>query len=152
MKSWIRSLVFLLLPVLTVFSTYSSAQRSARVMPRSLDQMVQEAETVVHGYVTSVRVEPHPELKNLTTVVVSMQVASMLKGKPAKTMQFRQYIWDLRDRLDAAQYRKGQELLLLLGPTSQYGLTSPVGLEQGRFRISHDASGQTVAVNGLGNA
>ena len=82
-------------------------------MSRSLDQMVQEAETVVHGYVNSVKVEPHPELKNLTTVVVSMQVASMLKGKPGKTFQFRQYIWDPRDRLDAAQYRKGQELLLL---------------------------------------
>ncbi len=127
------------------------AQRNARTVPRSLDQMVQQAETIVHGYVVSAKVEPHPELKNLTTVLVSMNVETMLKGKQQKSLQFRQYIWDVRDKLDAAQYRKGQELLLLLGPVSQYGLTSPVGLEQGRFRITHDSTGHAVAVNGRGN-
>src|SRR4029077_9563482 len=115
----------------------SSAQRGARTVPKSLDQMVQQAETIVHGSVISARVEPHPELKNLSTVVVSMSVQSMLKGKAQKTLQFRQFIWDIRDQLDAAEYRKGQELVLLLGPVSKYGLTSPVGLEQGRFRVTH---------------
>jgi hypothetical protein len=40
----------------------------------------------------------------------------------------------------------------MLGPVSKYGLTSPVGLEQGRFRILRDSSGQATAINGRGNA
>jgi len=35
---------------------------------------------------------------------------------------------------------------------SKYGLTSPVGLEQGRFRVVRDAQGTATAVNGRGNA
>jgi hypothetical protein len=41
--------------------------------------------------------------------------------------------------------------LLLMNKPSRYGLTSPTGLEQGRFRIHRDAGGSTFAVNGRGN-
>jgi hypothetical protein len=101
--------------------------------------------------VTSTKVEPHPRLANLMTVVVSMNVSEVVKGSPRKSIVFRQYVWDLRDQLDAGQYRKGQELLLLLRPVSEYGLTSPAGLEQGRFRILRDALGKATVVNGRGN-
>jgi hypothetical protein len=98
-----------------------------------------------------VRVEPHPQLSNLMTVVVSLRVQETLKGASEQTLTFRQYVWDLLDQKDAAGYRKGQEVLLLLNPVSQYGLTSPAGMEQGRFRISRDAKGNAFAVNGYGN-
>lgn len=127
------------------------AQSGARTIPRGLDQLSQEAATIVRGHIVSATVEPHPQFKNLTTVVIAMDVDSTLKGAPSRTLQFRQYIWDIRDQFDAAGYKKGQELLLLLGPVSQYGLTSPVGLEQGRFVISRDSSGKAKAVNGAGN-
>lgn len=39
----------------------------------------------------------------------------------------------------------------MLGPVSQYGLTSPVGLQQGRFRITRDSMGQAMAANGNEN-
>jgi len=90
----------------------ASAQRGARTVPASLDQLVRESDTVIHGTVVSAKVEPHPQLKNLMTVVVTMNVAETLKGPAAKTLQFRQYIWDVRDQLDGANYRKGDELLL----------------------------------------
>jgi hypothetical protein len=139
------------LALLLLQSLPSVAQRGARVVPRSLDQMVQQAETIVHGSVISARVEPHPELKNLSTVVVSMSVQSILKGKAQKTMQFRQFIWEMPGKVNSAEYQKGQELVLLLGPVSKYGLTSPVGLDQGKFRVTHDSSGQAFASNGRGN-
>jgi hypothetical protein len=129
----------------------SSAQHGARTVSKSLDQMVQQAETIVHGSVISAKVEPHPELKNLNTVLVSMSVQSTLKGKAQKTLQFRQFIWDIPGKLNAAEYQKGQELVLLLGPVSKYGLTSPVGLDQGRFRVTYDATGQALASNGREN-
>lgn len=129
----------------------AQAQRGGQTRPRALDQLAQEAALIVRGHVISARVEPHPQLSNLMTVVVSMNVQETLKGTPRKQIEFRQYIWDIRDQLDAARYLKGEDMVLLLGPVSPYGLTSPVGLEQGRFRIQADRSGQTVAVNGRGN-
>jgi len=129
----------------------SYSEQTARTMPRALDQLAEESVTIVHGFVISAVVEPHPQLKNLLTVLVTMKVESTLKGAPQKTFQFRQYIWDARDRAGSAGYLKGEELLLLLGPVSQYGLRSPVGLEQGRFRILRDNKGNAVALNGRGN-
>ena len=140
------------LGVLTCLMTVNSdAQRGALTVPRGLDQLTQEADVILRGYVTSSKVEPHPQLTNLMTVVVSMKVAEIVKGAARKSVVFRQYVWDLRDQLDGAQYRKGEELLLLLGPVSENGLTSPVGLEQGRFRILRDKNGGALALNGRGN-
>lgn len=138
-----------LLPV-TVLDSH--AQNRVGSLPRGLDQLTKEATVIVHGYVTAARIEPHPQLKNLLTVVVSMSVKDTYKGQPQKSVEFRQYIWDLRSQLGNAEYHKGDELVLLLGPVSEYGLTSPVGLEQGRFHVFNDAKGVTVAVNGRGNA
>ncbi|HEU5231586.1 MAG TPA: hypothetical protein VFU50_01910 [Terriglobales bacterium] len=134
-----------------VASTCASAQRGALTAPESIDELTQQSTLIVHGYVTSAKVEPHPQFHNLMTVLVTLNVEDTLKGSPQKSLQFRQYIWDIRDQLDAAKYAKNQELLLMLGPTSPYGLRSPVGLDQGRFRITHDSKGQAFAVNGRGN-
>jgi hypothetical protein len=128
------------------------AQRGALTESRALDQLTQEAALIVHASVKSATAEPHPQFQHLMTVVVTLEVQETLKGSAQKSLQFRQYIWDLRDRRDAAGYRKGDELLLMLGPTSKYGLTSPAGLEQGRFRIVRDSNGDATAINGRGNA
>lgn len=144
------------LPVLALAMTFTFApnllaQRGAMTTARSIDELSQEATLIVHGHVTSAKVEPHPQFRNLMTVLVTMKVEETLKGAPAKSIQFRQYIWDIRDQIDAARYAKNEDLVLLLGPVSQYGLRSPVGLEQGRFRVARDSQGQPFAINGRGN-
>ncbi len=139
------ALVFLLgLPV--------AAQRGAIVLPQNLAELVDQSAVIVRGQVIGARVEPHPELKGLSTVVVTLRVEETLKGQAGATFTFRQFIWDMRDRFDAAGYRKGDYLLLLMIPPSAYGLSSPAGLEQGRFRVVRDAAGKLAAVNGHGNA
>ena len=45
--------------------------------------------------VVSVRMEKHPELTNLDTVVVTLRVRETLKGQAGETFTFRQYVWDL---------------------------------------------------------
>jgi hypothetical protein len=127
------------------------AQRGALVLPRNLLQLVQQAETIVVGQVVSARAEKHPELKNLNTVVVTLRVRETWKGAEQPTLTFRQYVWDIRDWEDRLDYRKGQEVLLLLNGTSRIGLTSPAGLYQGRFRILRDSRGRRYGVNGLAN-
>jgi hypothetical protein len=129
------------------------SQTGIRTLPRTLDQLVDEAETIVHGYVLSARIEPHPQLKNLMTVVVTMSIKNTYKGKPQTSLIFRQYAWGIDRLRDSSGYRKGEELVIFLRPISEYGLTSPAGLEQGRFEVSVDRrTGQLVAVNGRANS
>jgi len=141
-----------ILLLLLLLGVPASAQRGAQTITRNLTELVNEADVVVQGFIRSARVEPHPQLSNLMTALITVEVSDTLKGPARKTLQFRQYIWDPRDQLDAARYAKGQEVLLLLGPQSRYGLRSPVGLDQGRFQVVRDASGQVVAINGKNNA
>jgi hypothetical protein len=128
------------------------AQRGAITLPRNLDELTDRAQDIVRGTVVEARVEKHPELANLDTVVVTLRVRETLKGGAQGSYTFRQYIWDVRDRYDAAGYRKGQEVLMLMNAPSRYGLTSPVGMQQGRFSIRRDRSGRALAMNGTGNA
>ena len=134
-----------------VAAASASAQQGALTVPRNLDQLTDRAALILRGNVVSARVEKHPELSGLDTVVVTLTVRETLKGAARKTHTFRQYLWDIRDRLDANGYRKGQEVLLFLIEPSVHGLSSPAALEQGRFRIERTAAGEEVAVNGHGN-
>ena len=117
------------------------AQRGALTMPRNLNQLTDRAADIVRGTVVSARVEKHPEFTNLDTVVVTLRVRETLKGQAQGTFTFRQYIWDIRDTQDAAGYAKGQDMLLLLIAPSAHGLSSPAGMDQGKFRIERDRSG-----------
>jgi hypothetical protein len=134
-----------------LISATAFAQRSALTASSNIAHLSQQAVTIVHGHIVAVRVEPHPQLQNLTTVVVTLRVLENFKGTAPQIFSFRQFVWDIRDKQDAAGYRKGQEVLLLLNANSSYGLTSPAGMEQGRFEIFRDAKGVAMATNGLGN-
>lgn len=128
------------------------AQRGVMTVPRNLEQIVAGSSDIVRGRVLSARVEKHPELSNLDTLVVTLKLSETVKGGARGTYTFRQYLWDLRDVRDAAGYYKGQEYILLMNAPSRYGLTSPVGMEQGKFRVVPDGTGRAMAVNGRGNA
>jgi hypothetical protein len=128
------------------------AQVSGRTVTRGLDQLTDEAAIIVRGHVHSVKFEPHPQLANLNTILVSIDVTATFKGKQRETLTFRQFVWDGDPMRATKYYGKGEDLLLLLGPTSEYGLSSPVGLEQGHFRVTRDRKGNSVAVNGRNNA
>lgn len=128
------------------------AQRGALTLSRNLNELVAQSDRIVKGRVILARVERHPTLKNLHTVVVTLRVEETLKGKAGETLTFRQFIWDIRDRYDAAGYHKGQYVLLLLNSPTRYGLVSTAGLNQGRFRIVRNRDGNNIALNGYGNS
>lgn len=127
------------------------AQHGALTIPRNLDQLTDRAAVIVRGNVISARVEKHPQLSGLDTVVVTLRVRETLKGAAQGTFTFRQHLRDIRDVAEAGGYRKGQDLLMLMIAPSEYGLSSPAGLAQGRFRIERDAAGGETAVNGHAN-
>lgn len=130
----------------------ASSQSKAITTSRNLAQLVSESQQVVQGWVTSVNLQPHAQLHNLLTVVVAIQVEDTLKGDAAKTFTFTQVVIDKVDQRQTMGYRVGQHLLLLLIKPSVYGLSSPAGMEQGRFRIQTTSDGKLLATNGLANA
>jgi hypothetical protein len=151
LDSFRRSSFIIVFIALGLVPLFCSAQDAALARHRNLADMSDEANVIVQGRVMSVKVEPHPEYSSLTTVVVQLQVEDSLKGSPQKIMTFRQYLWDVRARYNSGGYRKGEEMLLFLRPPSRLGLTSPAGLEQGRFEITRPANGRAVAINGHQN-
>lgn len=147
---WLVSAVVLALLV-TAQPPGALAQQGARVKQANLAELVNYAGLIVRGQVLSVTAEKHPQLTNLDTVVVTLRVSEVLKGEAGSEYTFREYVWGAREPKSTLGYRVGQDLLLLLGPPSRYGLSSPVGLEQGRFRIQRDALGNETAANGWSN-
>jgi hypothetical protein len=127
------------------------AQQGALVLQQNLAELVDQAPTIVHGRVLSVVAEAHPQFNNINTIVVSLAVEGILKGEAGPVFTFRQFIHDIRDRRTHLGYKVGQEVLLLMIKPSRYGLSSPAGLGQGRFRLLRDAQGNKVAVNGFNN-
>ena len=136
---------------LVCLAALAAAHRGALTLPRNLSQLEEQSELILRGRVISAVVEPHPQYANIQTVLVTLRVEEAFKGSPDATFTFRQFIWDARDRLDAAGYRKGQHLLLLMNHASPLGLTSSAGIEQGRFRILRDSAGREIAVNCASN-
>ena len=149
----IRVLFHTLACALAILASASSlpAQRGGIALRQNLAALVDEAAVIVRGPVVSAHVETHPQFENLYTVVVSLRVEKTIKGEAGEIFTFRQFIWDARDRYNAAGYRKSQYVLLLITRPSEYGLSSPVGLEQGRFRLLRVGEDKLLAVNGAGN-
>src|SRR5215470_14881626 len=74
------------LAVVCLSSIFSHSQHSARTISRGLDQLTEEADVIVHGYVTSTRIEPHPQLHNLNTMLVTLEVKDTYKGTAHKSL------------------------------------------------------------------
>jgi hypothetical protein len=149
-----QSILPALVAVLAAFFgvVQTSAQHGALTVQVDLARMVDDSENVVLGRVTNVVAEKHPQFENLDTVVVTLQVIEALKGTPGATLSFRQYVFDITDLNAKLDYRIGEEVVLMLRQPSEYGLTSPVGLEQGRFRVERDALNNRIVRNGQDNA
>lgn len=144
-------LCLVVLSSLAVLAPISSAQNGAIVVHRNLGELVDRAGIIVVGKILSARVQPHPEFKNLPTVLVTVEVEESLKGDVGGLYVYRQAILDVREQYDSAGYKKGEPVLLLLAKPSRMGLSSPMGLAQGRFRIVEGPAGRKAAVNGMGN-
>jgi hypothetical protein len=137
---------------ITLWAAPLAAQRDARVLHRNLSELVGDAHVILLGRVTSVKAETHPQFQNIQTVVVTMEVSEVWKGQAGKSYTFRLFVNNPLDHKEKLGYGDGQDVLLLLTKPSDIGLSSPAGLEQGRFRVSTDAAGNRFVSNGLNNA
>lgn len=140
--------------VLALVMAAASLPLRAQFLTRqvNLAYLARRAEVVVQGRVANVRYEGLPGYPNIPTVVVTVQVERMLRGPEGGQYTFRQWLLGREMYRGKGGYMAGQRLLLFLPSPSQYGLSSPLGQEQGRFKIVPDARGQETIANGYGNA
>ena len=118
----------------------------------ALPELSQRAPIIVQGRVVEARYEGHPDYPNLSTVLVTLQVERTLHGGAAERLTFREFLPGLQARMGKRGYLVGQRLLLFLAEPSRYGLSSPIGGEQGRFHIWRDQRGNELVENEFRNA
>jgi hypothetical protein len=122
------------------------------VRPVNLAYLAQRADVIVQGRVTGVSHESLPGYPNIPTVKVTLTVDDTLRGATGKTYTFREIYLGLRAKEGKYGYAVGQHLFLFLPSPSQQGLSSPIGIGQGRFHIAGDTAGGALVVNEQNNA
>jgi hypothetical protein len=137
------------LPGATLAFILLSHPVTAQVMvrPINLAYLVQRADVIVQGQVTEVVQENLPGYPNIPTVKVTLDVENMMRGPTGKTYTFREISLGLRSAGGKKDYGVGQDLILFLPVPSKYGLSSPIGIEQGRFHITRSPDGGFMVVN-----
>ena len=126
---------------------------AATVRIVDLEEMAALSDRVFRGRCLSTRQIEHSS--GLPVVEYTFQVLQGIKGATeGEEMIFRQLGGTGSGGFVMAglpSYVPGQDVLLFLNADSRIGLTSPVGLSQGVFRVHRDSAGEWLAVNGLDN-
>jgi hypothetical protein len=133
-----------------LFAVYP-ARAQFLVKQVDLTYLAQRADVIVHGRVVDVENEIMPGYENIPTVKVTLQVEDMMRGPKGDTYTFREVSVGIRARMGRKAYRTGQELLLFMTAPSEIGLSSPVGIEQGRFHIARNPEGSPLVINEQNN-
>ena len=151
----------LALTVGLILAAAAGAARASQVAVVNLATMTRQADRVFRGVCVSAR--SGLDARGLPVSEYLFRNFETLAGTAPTTVTVRQYGLLREDRTTLCpgylpriegmpEYRVGSEYLLFLNPTSALGLTSPIGLEQGRFHVLRDRQGRMLAVNGAGNA
>lgn len=147
--------------VLIVFVLLVSASVNAlTVLQLNLEQLTALSEKVFSGQCVSVVSEKDASGRPVETV--TFRVDKMLKGEPSDTVTFRQLsagAEGVSAKNTAVQgvfrelprYQKGEEEVIFLSEEGEWGLTAPIGLSQGKFKVTTSSDGQKFVANGLAN-
>jgi hypothetical protein len=143
-----------LLAVLLALLAPATADAS-RIRPVNLEEMIGRSATIVAGRCLDVATERHPDL-GLDVTRITLQVDRTLKGRGGPTLTVRMAGADPAGGrgprvAGLPAFRRGEEVILFLYGESTVGLTSPVGLGQGKFTVVKDKQGRRIALNGDGN-
>ncbi len=146
-----HALALMAVPLVFILSV-CSLPAQFMVRQTNLAYLAQRADIIVQGQIMEVRHESLPGYSNIATVVVTLRIENMLRGPAGSTYTFREIVLGPRSKQGKQSYAVGQQVFLFLPSPSKYGLSSPVGIEQGRFHIARDSAGSGMVVNERGNA
>jgi hypothetical protein len=127
----------------------------AQFMTRQVDlpYLAQRADVIVQGKIISVQYLNLPRFRNFPAVEVTLEIENMLRG-PSKqsAYTFREAILGLKTDRGKQDYSIGQRMILFLRSPSSLGLSSPIGLGQGRFHIGRNSINSETISNETGNS
>ncbi len=123
---------------------------AASVLPVSLDHLVDTSAVAFEGTCVGNRTERDAGT-GLVVTYTTFSVREVLKGEVASVHEIKQVGGRLPDggpefRVDGVPtFAVGESYVVFLAGVSQAGFSSPIGLSQGRFAVSHGAAGKTVS-------
>ena len=124
---------------------------ASQVRAIGLEQMTQRAARIFSGRCTGTGVVFDASLGRDVTVA-TFRVDRALKGVTGETVTVRMLGGAPADApAGLPTFRTGEEVVLFLYGESPQGLSSPVGLGQGRFKVVTDKRGRRLALNDFGN-
>ena len=144
---FVSPLVYLCALVATILAF--SSVHATRVLPVSLEALSELAGTVFSGRCISAETVLDPAL-GMKVTQVTFEVDRAVKGDPGRTVSVRMLGGD-QGVPGMPRFEIGEEVVLFLYAESELGLTSPVGMLQGKFRVYTDKNGERLAVNGTHN-
>jgi hypothetical protein len=123
--------------------------------PLNLEEMTDRAEHIFSGRCVDVQAVRDLELEQWVTITTFV-VERGVKGVSRETVTIRLLGGHEpeRDRpriRGMPRFHRGEEVILFLYGDSELGLTSPVGLGQGKFSVTRDKHGRSLAMNSTGN-
>lgn len=127
----------------------ATVAEGSRVRPLNIEALTERAATIVVGSCVAVR-NTIDATTGLSMEETTLAVERWVKGHGGATLVVRS-LAHAGSGTDIAPCREGEEVVLFLYGTSPLGLTSPVGLGQGRFTLVADKQGRRLAQNPLGN-
>ena len=121
----------------------SAVAQASKVRPVNLEQMAQRADRIFSGRCIQAKTQ-HDEALGRDVSVVVFEVQRAVKGQIGSTISVRMLAG--AHSTGTAGFADGEEVVVFLYGDSSLGLTSPVGLGQGKFKIQRDKLGQRLAV------
>jgi hypothetical protein len=133
-----------------VACTAVATVEAGQVRPVNLEELTAHAATIFAGRCLEVEVIDDAGLGRETTVA-TFDVERAVKGATGSTVTLKTIGGDDGASAGVPRFRPGDEVVLFLYGESSLGLSSPVGLGQGRFTVFTDKQGTRLAVNDFGN-
>jgi hypothetical protein len=126
-----------------------STIHATRVLPVSLEELSQRAGKVFSGRCVATETV-FDESLGMKITQVTFEVDRVVKGEADSTVTIRMLGED-SGVPGLPRFETGEDVILFLYDDSRLGLTSPVGMLQGKFRVHTDKNGEKLATNGTGN-
>lgn len=142
-----RTSLIAYLLVLAMLMLAAGSARASQVRPINLEQMSERAAKIFTGRCLETSVTLDPQLgREITVVTFAVEQAFKGETEPTVTIKMIDGIAGL------PRFNAGEEVILFLYEESALGLSSPVGLGQGRFKVVTDKLGRRIALNDFANA
>lgn len=152
-----RSHLIVALAAASIWFGVAPARATMLLRHLSLEAVTAEAGHIVHGTVVDVR--SGRDERGIPATWITLDVARTVKGRCASQLTVKQFgaMEPLGDGAiggvpDLPRFRTGDDLVLFLRSESAHGFTSPVGFDDGVYRVRTDSARRTVLGRGAAAA